>query len=255
MKVLYYNHCYGFQARRFLTLARTHFWHFLGRIERKRSASSIESTLELIQKEDPDLLILSEVFGETQRLELKAALQLQGYDYFSVGQGHRFGAKSKEHVELLLASKMPIEKIQSEPIDAPPVWGQGGGILCVRIPDIDCTVIAVHLAHNVQRSQASLQKQMKTIEQCMNDPSSQSKRVLLLGDMNVDKEYLPSLFHQFDHYSVDLPTCSATPIARWFCNYCLDHILGRGFTVQDKIIIEGASDHRAIASVLDCSHD
>ncbi len=207
-----------------------------------RAQSSIEPSLGLVDALDqPEVVSFAEVFGEGQCDEFSEALGDRGYQSIHTGIG---GSIGHEQFRVLLATKK-----LSLPIDIPGAGDldrQVGGMVAAHIPDEDCALLACHVSKwwNTQ--------ELDVIEAFVKDMQTHS-RFIACGDFNRRQRHLPEGIKNQDWYSPKrIPTCSLTPILRWFHKRRIDHLLGGGFDpIKKKVISRGIhSDHAALYSRL-----
>jgi exonuclease III len=242
-KLLYYNHCYGTGAIKFWHFFLCHFWHFLGFLEKVRIMSDIEPTVRLIRKHNPDVAVVSEVLGSVQRKELIESFKALGYQYFSIGQGHGWKG-SNEKVEILLISKFCIEECKTPQYSVPDRAGYGGGMGSVYIPEMEASLLFVHLPQSDKKAFAD---QLSIIQ---NIVDKNKEGLVIAGDFNITRDRLPVSLQKLTPLSLAEPTCSATSFISWWYHKNIDHLLGRGFVLGKSETVEWDSDHRALISTI-----
>jgi endonuclease/exonuclease/phosphatase family metal-dependent hydrolase len=237
VKLLYYNQVYGTDGNSLIPFLRTHLYHMLGQPEKVRERSNISDTVRLVRANDPDIFVLSEVLGETQREEF--IQEMPEYHFYS-GQGHGWNGSS-QYVEILLGTRLEAQPLNLPRVEVPNKMGNGGGIVGVYLPTLDTYVLGLQLA---------LQDRKEIVDQQMDIVKNYSdKKVILLGDFN--QEYSELIKHypwmkEVERLSPDVSTCSETNFVKWFYHRSLDYILGRGVNLQDKGTFSGRSDHKGV---------
>lgn len=250
LKILYFNHCFGTNAQQLLPFLTCHYWHFKGDHKKVRRISNIETTISLVQNNNPDIVVLSEISGSVQRKSMINRLQEIGFSSCHYGQGHEIKENTKEFVEIIIASKSHHIPLHIERVSVPPKRAFGGGMVAIAIPSLDCAISAVHLARlSREATKRAFRKQLDVLRDFVRHNKT-SKRLLLLGDFNCPLEKLPSWIHALSRYSPDETTCSTTNAVKWLYHKNIDHILGRGFRLVSNGTIVGNSDHKAVYAVL-----
>jgi endonuclease/exonuclease/phosphatase family metal-dependent hydrolase len=118
--------------------------------------------------------------------------------------------------------------------------GSGGGMIECYFPEIETSLINVHLA-NFRKN-----VRLRQIRFLRDYTSKKKNKIIMLGDFNLRYKKLSSFFSGFDLASGGIRTCSITPVLRKFVNKDLDHILIKGFRTNFVGELNGYSDHKLI---------
>ncbi len=235
VKLLYYNQVYGTDGNSLIPFLRTHLYHVLGQPEKIRERSNISETVRLVKENDPDIFVISEVLGETQRKEF--IREMPEY-HFYFGQGHGWNGSS-QYVEILLGTRLEAQPLNLPRVEVSNKMGNGGGIVGVYLPTLDTYIMGLQLA----LSDEIVNQQMAILQ------NYSDKKFVLLGDFNQEySELLQSYpwMKEMEKLSPDVPTCSETSVVKWFYHKSIDNILGRGVKSIENGTVLGRSDHKGV---------
>ena len=254
LKIQYYNSVYNTEANRLPGFLRTHRDHLRGHQEIISRYADVRHSLELVQGQgNPEVVALAEILGRDQREQLIGGLKDMGYQYAHYGQGAALRGLPGNHDEIVIATKdLALQAMELPALDLPShQHGHGGGLVGVKLPDIQAEVFAGHLPLPSRRE--SYARHVEVLEQALHR-QNQARRALLMGDFNLTPQELadqhPDLLKGMDRASPDVPTCTTVWPINWFYDKCLDHIHVRGFTPVRGEAMLWRSDHRAITAVI-----
>ncbi len=240
MKIALYNQMFGLNGKSIWATLTGHWAiHYQANPQQIWRRTNFSNTIDTVLKSKADIIGLVEVL-EGQENIMQEKLKNIGYNFYYLGQGHKT-KYGHLFVQVMLASKIPgKQQTTSWPVEN--TLGGGGGFVHVSYPSYH-----VLLAHFGLPSKDCYSKQMSFLEQYVKKLEG---KVLLLGDFNKTYSDIHYHFPQFDLATKEIPSCSTTPILKWFYNKDVDHILLRGLTPLACGAIEGNSDHRLIYAQL-----
>jgi len=251
MRVASYNHMFGCNGRSLPEFLYVHALHKAKRYDGVERRADLSRTAHTVEVANADVIAITEVLGEKQRLKLIEVLKPQGYQSFHVGRGHGLGQKYGGSVETLLATRMPSDSVYTPNFCVPDQLGYGGGIVGIHLPAYHLYVVQVHLPLCKGRTEDSFREQVQSVldeVKKLRDESNDSK-IVIMGDFNCSHTDLVQLypdFSEFQKLSSDMATCSTTNLLRWFYRKDLDHVLGIGLEVERAGVLEGISDHKLV---------
>jgi endonuclease/exonuclease/phosphatase family metal-dependent hydrolase len=240
--VLFHNIACGNKAAKFRHNVGLHVRGIFGKdSEYIKSKGSLDQSLRLVDAFDqPEVTSFAEVYGD-QREQLGKAMTARGYESIHWGVGATIG---EEQLQVMLATRklsLPIEIPGAADLDR-----QVGGMVAAHMPDEDCALLACHV------SKWWNAEELEVIEAFVKQMQDHN-RFIACGDFNRRQKHLPDGIKSQDWYSPKrIPTCSLTPVLRWFHKRRIDHLLGGGFEpTRKKVIRKGIhSDHAALYSRL-----
>src|SRR3989344_263276 len=157
----------------------------LGRIEWFKAHSSLEKTIGLIAKENPDVFVLNELLYQIHHKPLNTALVRLGYKNLVWGM-------SPHHPDAILstvvASRLPV-LLGAAPLDLP--WGRqiggGGGAAYMRLADAPITVVGCHLVIG-KGMRSVFEKEIAALKNFSESEERQGRQVVMAGDFNAVNE-------------------------------------------------------------------
>lgn len=251
--------------------------------EKINQAADVREHVRTVLAKKPDILGLTEVFGETQLEQVCNMLRDEKIDYIHYSPAFELPLQS-EFLYNIIASKKPLQ-LRPDPdrklysimlpqwlslllspeknrlanaffnfIDRR--WGkkvpgyfrslQDGVITSVDIPDYKLDLHYTHLPLPSKKKVEGVSEAVSgVIEQTDAD-----KPTIFFGDMNVEYDqlakYAPELPEKYHPLTSAEATCSMVPILRMFRKK-IDHILGTG-SVESLAsgVIKGKSDHLGV---------
>jgi endonuclease/exonuclease/phosphatase (EEP) superfamily protein YafD len=214
------------------------------RTKHVREHGNLGSTLGMVERAQPDLLVLNEVIYEFYREELEHSLQQMGFRSIAWGLSTHYPGTS---LSTLVASKEPGIPI---PCVMPqrPCMGGGAGMAGLRLLDTSRAVFGVHLTY---RSPALFTRQLEYIVQTAAAEQSRGQRVILGGDWNESSHTVirAANFKSLSLISAALmePATCPTFLPKSF-RKPLDHIFIPSYWQSiSSNAIEFGSDHLALA--------
>lgn len=239
MKIAFYNQMFALNGNKFFSTISAHYSvHFRNKSRRFWEKVDIDKTLEIIKKTEAEVVGIAEVL-EGQELKLQNGLVKLGYKHVFFGQGHRTKL-GKKHVKIAIASRIKCQKIEINGFPLKNKFGGGGGIVGCYLPDLDTTLVNVHLA--AFREQVHSQ-QIKFLVDYLKNLKG---KIVLMGDFNQNYKSLKSFFPDLELASGEIISFSLTPVLRKFKNEDIDHIFVKGLRPFCSGSLEGFSDHRLI---------
>lgn len=237
MRVAVYNQMFGLDGRSFFKNVIGHYCvHYQKNPGKVFSRANLNSTLEVIRGSEADIVGICEVY-EGQENEIMQGLKRLGYRYIYFGKGHRFKFNNR-HVVELIASKYQFKQIKINNWPLKNTLGGGGGLVVCRFKDF--TIFHIHLA---LPKRGFFNEQIEYMQRIIKKIDG---RIILMGDFNYSWKDLQSYFPDFKLVTGEIKTCSLTPILRKFYNKDIDHVLVRGFEVENIGTLKGRSDHKLI---------
>jgi endonuclease/exonuclease/phosphatase family metal-dependent hydrolase len=202
----------------------------------------LSQTLALIDRTDPDLLVLNECLYGIWDTEIEEALKARGFKTLAWGLGGHYPGAS---ISALIATKKEGVQIPASMPQGPTI-GTGAGIAKIRLRDEKLTLIGVHLSLKMP---AHWKNQVRAIAEAVLEEKQVGNDVIIAGDWNDDEK------HIFAHetfrslslipaVSPEIPTC---PVFLPTHIRPLDHIFipPTMRTLSSKAIPFG-SDHLAL---------
>jgi len=239
MRVAVYNQMFGLNGRSLISNITGHYLvHWQKDPKKVHKIANLEETINMVEKPNADILGICEIY-EGQEKELCNGLKKLGYEYFYLGQGHRFKYNDK-HVIELIASKFQGEQLDYQMWPVENRLGGGGGFVVCKFPNQDLNVFHVHLGTPIRRF---FKRQIKYMQDIVKELDG---KTIVMGDFNYCWKDLQKYFLDFKLASAETKTCSITPIMKWFYNKDVDHILVRGFKPIKCGVLKGRSDHKLI---------
>jgi endonuclease/exonuclease/phosphatase family metal-dependent hydrolase len=148
----------------------------------KRSAyvhknQNLGPTWKMIDRINPDALVLNEVMYESYQEELERGLREAGFQTIAWGISTHYPGTS---ISTMVATKMSGTRI---PCSMPqrPSMGGGAGMTGIRLRDIPITVFGVHLTY---RSPTLFARQISYIAQVAAEEKDRGNEVVVSGDWN-----------------------------------------------------------------------
>lgn len=228
LRILFYNQCFGVEARDLFPNAACHLLYALRHPRLIRKLGTIDHTVEMIRRLKPDVAAISEVL-ESQRRDLTDALAGLGFDYVHHGKGWEIA--EGEHLETVLATRD-----ESNQIDLPEV-DDGGGIVSANMPDIDADLLFLHAPNFYQR------KYWEVVTAHANKTRT-NRRLVVGGDFNT--ENIPEVIRQLELYTPDEKTFPTNWLMRLAIRRKWDKILGSGFRKLKGHRFDWKSDHTVV---------
>ena len=238
MRLALYNQMFAFNGKSFFSNLAAHWTvHFQSKKEKVWEKMNIGRTLEIVKKSNADIIGICEIV-EGQEKELKIGLKKLGYNYVYFGEGHRTKF-NKLMIQVAIASKFRLTKIEVKDFPKINELGGGGGIIHCYCPKLKLHVFNIHFA--IMQKKELQQNQMNFLKKYL---SKINKNTILMGDFNQSSSNIN--FPGMNLVSDGIKTCSLTPIFRNFHFQDDDHIFVKGLKKTNLGFIEGYSDHRLI---------
>ncbi len=228
---------FGLDGRSLFSNVIGHYYlHYQKHPEKVFSRANLNHTFGIIGKSKADIIGLCEIY-EGQENEIIKGLKKQGYNYFYFGKGHRFRHNDR-HVVELIASKIEGEQLEYKMWPVENRLGGGGGFVVSKFSGLN--VFHVHLGLPVRNF---FEDQISYMQEILGKLKG---KTVLTGDFNCTYEKIRDFFPDFELATGRIKTCSQTPGLNWFYNKDVDHILVRGFEVENAGTLEGRSDHKLV---------
>ena len=214
----------------------------LKRIFYVRKHSDLKSIIDLLDKEQPDVLMLNEVIEQLFSSELEKELRLLGYKSFSLGHSKHYADAT---VSSLVASKIEGEAVKIKFPEESHVSG-GGGIAALRLSEHKITVANVHMCST--KFSWLYSAEVKAIAKFISEEKFAGREVVIGGDWNASTSFLNKYasFFKLNLQSAesDLPSCPTfLPKLK-----PLDHIfVPHGWKATKVKTVSFGSDHLAIS--------
>lgn len=200
MKILTANIAYGFKGMDNLASSLWHQLHIHGwgvltyeflpalrdtfasvseerRVAYVKKKQHLGPTVELIQRADPDMLVLNEVIYELYREPLEQKCKEMGFTTIAWGVSTHYSGTS---ISTLVATK---ERGEIIPCTMPqrPSMGGGAGMTGIRLSGRPISIFGMHLTY---RNPVMFSKQLAYIATMTKGEQTQGKEVVLAGDWN-----------------------------------------------------------------------
>lgn len=150
----------------------------------KKSVDFLEKRINLVsffsvlEKVNPDVLVLNEIFDDLVLIPLKEGLHKIGYEFIHIGN-------SGHHEKPLCISTIVATKLFSRVIPNPLVFakgqpGSGGGAVAIEIPEFHTYVLGCHLAFKKEY----INDQILQLDNFYEDFKNSDSTLLFVGDFN-----------------------------------------------------------------------
>jgi endonuclease/exonuclease/phosphatase family metal-dependent hydrolase len=230
---------YALNGKSAISNIMSHYTINLQRNEKRiKEKTDLERTVKIIKKSKADIIGISEVL-DGQEEELKKRLAEIGYGHIYFAKCHRTRIR-KLHANVAVASKIRCEQVDVKNFPNKNKMGSGGGIIECYIPEIDTSIINVHLANFRKKVK---KKQIGFLQEYLD---RKKNKIILLGDFNIRYKKLKGKLEGLELASGQVRTCSTTPVLRRFVNKDLDHVFVKGFKANFIGELNGFSDHKLI---------
>lgn len=239
MRVASFNQMYALNGKSAISNILSHYTiNLQGDDDKIKKKTEIGRTVKIIKKSKADIIGIMEIL-DGQEEELKKKLGEIGYNYIYFAKCHRTRIR-KLYANIAVASKIRCEQVHISGFPAKNKMGSGGGAIECYFPEIETSLINVHLA-NFRKD-----VRLKQISFLCDYVNKKKNKIIMMGDFNLRHKKLRSFFSGFNLASGGIRTCSITPVLRKFVNKDLDHILIRGFKTNFVGELNGYSDHKLI---------
>ncbi len=258
-KILTYNTCYGLKANTVLD-AYNATWrvvHTRKDPEEIAAKSDFSEVYEMVQEEDPNIVVLNEIFDDLQTGPVSEELKRLGFENILVGH-------SGHHTKPLLVSTVVATRLSCEEIVLDShftfpegVPGTGGGAVGAYFEDLDLFLMGFHIAY----TQGTLLSQLEEVDAFYEGIRGRYRNIIFTGDFNRDYAFYQkhsSALRDFDYAKGDSRTFpSFFPIYKPFRFLSPDLVMGQvdnvfyrgNMEVVDTKVIHGKrSDHRPIVA-------
>lgn len=243
MKLATYNMMFGMYGRLGLLNVLGHLsFHGLKSPFLTRLFSRFNrKTAEIIGGLGADVISLQEVLGTLRKDKLIKDLRAQGFRYFCWGPANHHDFPLD--IGTLIASKKKFKKINFKLVQASRPGGGGGGC-AIYLERNNLIVLAVHLGLRKKL----LVEQIAQISNFITRQKGLGKKVILLGDFNIEEAELnknPS-FKSLELCGANTQkTCPLILEISPFKFKCVDNIFfSKGLKLKDSEVFNGKSDHR-----------
>ena len=211
------------------------------RINYLRKHENLDSTFNMIRKNNPDILILNEVVPEIHESRFDKELKDMGFTTITYGLGGKY---PDAHVSTLVATKEKAIILQTD-MPQPPYPGCGGGIAGLRL-ESGVSIVGVHMALKGK----VWREQLNAITALLQTEKIAGNQVIFAGDCNEKEEPIisGSNFSILGLVSADMQKTSTCPtsLPRIF-QRSLDHIfIPSEWKIDDFRTIAFGSDHLAL---------
>jgi endonuclease/exonuclease/phosphatase family metal-dependent hydrolase len=239
-----YNMMFGMYGREGVFNALGHFsFHgiespFLTRIFSRFNGKTVDIVGDL----GADFISLNEVLGTLRKEEIIAGLKEKGYNHFCWGAA----AHHDKPLDLgtLFVSKYPFEKLKFV-LPQEPHMGGGGGACAVYVGEKNLTILSLHLGLDKELQE----KQIKRISDFMGEQIKKKRKVVLMGDFNIDYNQL-DVFDSFSKLNLSHANSAGTAPEideiKLFEFEAWDNIFYRGLNFVGSGTFKGISDHRGV---------
>ncbi|HEV7449028.1 MAG TPA: hypothetical protein VGP13_00605 [Candidatus Paceibacterota bacterium] len=212
-----------------------------------RANENLDPTFEMIRRESPDVVILSEVVPEIHSPRIEERLKELGFKTISYGLGAKY---PDAHVTTYVAAKEAGEAL---PCSMPqlPYPACGGGIAGVRLVS-GVSIIGLHAAVGVSKLWRS---QVQAVADIATQEQARGNRVVITGDWNETEETImkQASFAKLGLVSVNkekVPTCPIS-LPR-FLQKSVDHIfVPADWSIKNFKATPFGSDHLALLAEAD----
>jgi endonuclease/exonuclease/phosphatase family metal-dependent hydrolase len=209
--------------------------------------TTLDNTFTLIEKCQPDILILNEVILQLHRSILDQELQKMGFAHIAWGISLHYPDIT---VATVVASKLPCaESFVPRILHLPEISG-GAGAAGVRLRDIPLTIVGCHLSVGLRDFS---RRQMQDLSEIVESEREKGRQTICAGDFNETADTLLSAspFKAAGLKSVSrAPTCPLS-LPR-FLRKDLDHVfVPQSWTVKSTQTIEFGSDHLALLAEIE----
>jgi endonuclease/exonuclease/phosphatase family metal-dependent hydrolase len=185
-KIATYNTCFGMKSNSAWSAYNT-TWNIIhgGKpvnfLEKRINFSSL---FDVLEKVNPDVLVLNEIFDDLMTIPLKEKLNKLGYTFFYIGN-------SGHHEKPLCISTILVTKIESRVIKNPLTFakgkpGSGGGAIAVFIPSLNVYILGCHLAFKKKY----IDEQILQIDKFYKNLKNSNSTIILVGDFNRSPDFL-----------------------------------------------------------------
>ena len=214
-----------------------------GRVRYLARHVDLRATVELLERENADVLILNEVLPQFHRDILEPLFARLGYTSVAWGESIHYPDAT---VSTIVASKIAGVAV---PIDLS--WeshaGGGAGIAAIRLTDQPVTVVGLHLGI-ADKFPWLYKVEMQMLAQWVAQEKADGREVIIAGDWNASSasmaRHRPFARLGLMNADKDTPTCPT--FLPW--QKPLDHIfIPSGWTSSDLRAIPFGSDHLALS--------
>ncbi|MES2134702.1 MAG: endonuclease/exonuclease/phosphatase family protein [Patescibacteria group bacterium] len=211
------------------------------------SKSTLTPTLDLIEKEQPDVVILNEVVYEIHKESLETALERLGFPHIAWGRSlHHPGAT----MSTVTASKLPClsDGFTPEILQLPQISG-GAGISGVRLAHLPVTIVGFHLTLGLRKL---FQRQLADLVKLAEAERAEGRTMLLAGDFNARAKIIgkQKAFAKLQMTSVTRQVTSPLGLPKQF-QRDLDHIfIPTNWHIQETKYAAFGSDHSAVIATV-----
>lgn len=254
--------------RSLLTLVRFHGWRVLpflltgGRLSgifdysarpnknRLRFASThstIRPILALIEKEQPDVIVLNEVLYQVHREPLEAGLKKMGFAHIAWGLSLHYPDVT---ISTVVASRLPCldDRFAPTMTQLPQISG-GAGIAGLRLKEHPVTIVGFHLTKGLRGLSG---QQLEDLDKIYESEEADGRLTILAGDFNEHARFIErvaSLKASGLAVFIKVPT---TPLGLpKFLEADYDHIcLPAGWSADKTTCVSFGSDHLAVITEL-----
>lgn len=213
------------------------------RIPYIKKHGSLKLILDLIKKENPDILMLNEIIKQIHPQELKDSLQEFGYK--SINFGYAI------HHDDATCGSLVASKVVGEPIEIKFTLGRhaggGAGVAILRLLNSNITIAAVHMSVP-DKFPWLYDAEVEDLAEFISNEQSLGREVIIAGDWNTSTQFLQK-YSSFTKLGLkngegDIPSCPTfLPKLK-----PLDHIFvpSKWKTLNAKTMSFG-SDHLAVS--------
>jgi endonuclease/exonuclease/phosphatase family metal-dependent hydrolase len=239
-----YNMMFGMYGREGVINAMGHFaFHGVKSplLTRLFSRFSVR-TVDIVSRSGADFICFNEVLGTLRGEEIRERLKQEGYEYFCWGAAEHHNKPLD--LGTLLASKYPFEELNFT-LPQEPHMGGGGGACAVYVKEFNLSILAVHLA----RDEELQKKQVKAISVFVKNQSDLKRKVVVMGDFNLNVEELMS-YEQFSDLNLapanGLGTAPEIDEIKMFEFQAWDNIFYKGLNLNRSGRFRVLSDHLGV---------
>jgi endonuclease/exonuclease/phosphatase family metal-dependent hydrolase len=239
-----YNMMFGMYGREGVFNALGHFsFHGIKSSLLTRMFSRLnDKTVTFIGNSDADFISLNEVLGTLKKDEIVEGLRGFGFKNFCWGPATHHDKPLD--LGTLLASKYSFKKLNFT-FPQEPHMGGGGGACAVFVEEKNLTILALHMGLGKELQS----KQIKKISEFVIDQGSKKRRVVVMGDFNLDEEALGE-FHEFAKLNLSVANSKGTAPnieeIKPFEFEAWDNVFYKGFKLNNSGVLSGLSDHKLV---------